>query len=286
MNKNLTKINFNTGTASRIKYIVMHYVGGVSTAFNNTQYFKDEYRGASAHYFVDELDVWQCVEDKDIAWHCGANTYKHPYCRNANSIGIELCCKKTAEGTWYFEKATISRAIKLVQSLMKKYNIPVQNVIRHYDVTGKVCPEPWVRYEQDWEWFKRQLVSSETRTGKVVGVSSYLNVRAGNTTSSSVIGKLENGDLVVIGGRAGMWYEINYDGRAGFVYASYIQEDLKEGDSVAVLSEATCYANSSKEIPNWVKSATNLKIDKVDGGRARVQPINSWVWVKDLCLIG
>lgn len=71
--KNLTTQNFNTGNAGRIKYIVIHYTANNGdTALANTNYFKS-YRGASAHYFVDENNIYQSIEDKNIAWHCGGN---------------------------------------------------------------------------------------------------------------------------------------------------------------------------------------------------------------------
>ena len=43
-------------------------------------------------------EIWQCVEDQNIAWHCGASSYKHPECRNANSIGIEDVRAKEERG--------------------------------------------------------------------------------------------------------------------------------------------------------------------------------------------
>lgn len=162
INKKITKVNYNKGKNRSIKYIVIHYVGATGTAENNCKYFERFYRGASAHYFVGHSgDVWQCVEDKDIAWHCGAITYKHKTCRNANSIGIELCCRKGDK--WYFEQETIDAATELVKELMKKYNIPASNVLRHYDITGKKCPEPFVRDIKAWENFRAQLTTTTTK---------------------------------------------------------------------------------------------------------------------------
>ena len=78
-----------------IQYLVIHYTANDGdTAKNNADYFARENISTSAHYFVDENEVWQSVRDQDIAWHCGTRgTYYHPYCRNANSIGIELCSR-------------------------------------------------------------------------------------------------------------------------------------------------------------------------------------------------
>jgi N-acetylmuramoyl-L-alanine amidase CwlA len=134
-------------------------VGAVSTAKNNADYYAREKISASAHYFVDGISIWQSVEDYNVAWHCGAKVYKHPECRNQNSIGIEMCVKKDKKGNWYFEPATVKNTIELVKSLMRKYNIPIENVIRHYDVTGKICPAPYVNNTSEWNEFKSQLFS-------------------------------------------------------------------------------------------------------------------------------
>jgi len=159
--KNITAINRTVAnrTAEDIQFIVLHYVGAVSTAFNNTVYFKSVYHGASAHYFVDETSIWQCVEDKDIAWHCGSETgtYKHPVCRNTNSIGIEMCCKLDNRGDWFIEPLTVKNTIDLTAQLARNYNVPVTNILRHYDVTWKMCPDPWVRDITHWNDFKNKI---------------------------------------------------------------------------------------------------------------------------------
>lgn len=158
--KNITTQNWNFGTLSRIKYIVVHYTGNNGdTALANTNYFKT-YRGSSAHYFVDETSVYQSIEDKNVAWHCGANSYKHPYCRNSNSIGVELCSYIT-DGKYTFKPKTVDNAVWLVKELIAKYNVPITNVLRHYDVTGKLCPEPYVRDSKAWNEFKTRLTEED-----------------------------------------------------------------------------------------------------------------------------
>lgn len=151
--------NFKTGRTSEIKYIVIHYTSNNGdTAKNNVDYFASSKNlSASAHYFVDENTVWQSVKDADTAWHCGAKTYKHSYCRNANSIGIELCSRKDGSGNYYFKDETVKNAAELTKTLMAKYNIPSSNVIRHYDVTGKTCPAPFVIDEAQWNKFKDMI---------------------------------------------------------------------------------------------------------------------------------
>lgn len=169
INKLLTPYNYNTGQSSRIKYIVIHYVGATGGAKANCQYYASQYIGASAHYYVDfNGDIWQSVEEKNIAWHCGAKSYKHPECRNSNSIGIELCVrnkgnKADTSRDWYFEDATVQSAITLTKELMEKYGVPADHVIRHYDVTGKICPNPFVydHTKHTWEMFKKAIAIPE-----------------------------------------------------------------------------------------------------------------------------
>lgn len=170
IHKLLTPYNYNSGQLSRIKYIVIHYVGAVGGAKDNCRYYASQYVGASAHYFVGfQGEICQSVEDKDIAWHCGAKTYRHAECRNGNSIGIELCVrnrgsKADTSRDWYFEDSTVESAILLTRKLMKRYHVSVEHVLRHYDVTGKICPNPYVynHTKHTWEAFKTALMSPET----------------------------------------------------------------------------------------------------------------------------
>lgn len=162
---NLTEVNYNKVANKRNKYIVIHYVGAVSTAWANSVYFKTAYRGASANWFVDDTEAVLVVDEKDVAWHCGdslkkgnGGTYFNK-CTNYNSIGIEMCCYMN-NGKLDISDQTISNTIELVKELMAKYNIPIENVIRHYDVTNKTCPEPFVENENRWNDFKSRLGTS------------------------------------------------------------------------------------------------------------------------------
>lgn len=160
--KNITNRNRTIMNHRKIEYIVIHYVGAVSSAKANSNYFKNTYRNASAHYFVDESSIYQVVEDRDASWHCGAKFYKHLRCRNSNSIGIEMCCFSN-NGKVDVSEKVVERTIELVKELMKQYNIPVQNVLRHYDVTGKCCPEPFVKNSGRWNDFIGRLSKSNSQ---------------------------------------------------------------------------------------------------------------------------
>lgn len=153
--KFLTLVNFRKMSNKVNRFIVIHYTANNGdTAYGNCNYFYKINRGASANYFVDENEIYQCVEDSDVAWHVGSTKGYYNDCRNTNSIGIELCSRKDSNGKYYFKGETIKNAQNLTAYLMAKFNIPLQNVVMHYNVTHKICPEPFIRDPQQWEDFK------------------------------------------------------------------------------------------------------------------------------------
>lgn len=177
--------NFKKSRNKKIEYIVIHYTANNGdTALGNCNYFKNNVIKASAHYFVDEKNIYQSVKDTDTAYHCGAIFYKHPFCRNANSIGIELCSRKDAKGQYYFLTETVYNAAKLTEALAVKYNISVENIIRHYDVTGKNCPEPFVRDVNQWHSFKKMLFNEEASEMTVDEAKRIIKERCGLSEST------------------------------------------------------------------------------------------------------
>ena len=56
---------------------------------------------------------------------------------------------------------TVRRAQALTCELMAKYGIPLENVVRHYDVTHKNCPAPFVESASAWTAFKQGLQKKE-----------------------------------------------------------------------------------------------------------------------------
>ena len=100
--------NYQRGRAQPVSFLVFHYVGATGGARNNAKYYHDRALKISAHYFVGHASegaaIWQSVAEADTAWHCGAKRYRHPTCRNANSIGIEMCCHQDTAGNWYIDE--------------------------------------------------------------------------------------------------------------------------------------------------------------------------------------
>ena len=156
--------NYQRGRVQPVSFLVFHYVGATGGAQANAKYFYNTANaGASAHYFVghasEGAEIWSSVPEGDTAWHCGAKSYVHHSCRNANSIGIEMCCKIGPAG-WYIEEETLAAAAELGRDIMARYGIPMDHVLRHYDVTGKLCPWPLVD-ETAWSDFKKRLEVEE-----------------------------------------------------------------------------------------------------------------------------
>lgn len=138
--------NYGGKRTAKIEWIVMHYTANDGDSDeSNGKYFQQPLNPvASAHYFVDDDSITRSVPDDYVAYHCGANTYRHPSCRNANSIGVEMCDAKR-DGKVMATDKTIANAAELVYQLCKQYGIPYDHIIRHYDVTGKLCPAYWVK---------------------------------------------------------------------------------------------------------------------------------------------
>lgn len=150
----------NTGN---IKYLVYHYTGNDGdTDENNGKHFHNHIVKASAHYFVDDDSVTQSVPDNYVAYSVGGRCQSnhHPLykvCTNSNSISIEMCdCYKN--GVVEITDKTIENAIELGRVLMKKYNISIDHVIRHYDVNGKTCPNcNGLLNDANWNAFRSRL---------------------------------------------------------------------------------------------------------------------------------
>ena len=173
-----------------IKYIVIHYTGNDGdTDENNGKYFNGKNRNASAHYFVDDDSITQSVPDNYTAWHCGTKgKYYHSECRNANSIGIEMCDTEK-NGVYNLSTKTRNNTIKLIKYLMNKYNIPISNVLRHYDITHKRCPSYFVDNQQDWLNFKKEIQGiTLTNTNTNVTINTTVKVESAKSFSSAMKG--------------------------------------------------------------------------------------------------
>ena len=204
---------------SKIKYIVIHYTANDGdTDEANGKYFRNNVVKASAHYFVDDDSITQSVKDERIAYAVGGKKYSdcaktgggkyYGKCTNSNSISIELC-DDVKNGTIYPSAKTLTNALELTEYLMKKYNVPKSNVIRHFDVTGKYCPRYWM---DDVKWkseFWNKIGNDHKTTVKdsylVKITANTLNVRKGAGVNYSITTTVKKNQVYTIVAEMNGW---------------------------------------------------------------------------------
>lgn len=136
-----------------INAIVIHYVGNPgTTAAQNRSYFESlmetKEAEASSHYIVGlDGEIIQCVPLNEYAYASNK--------RNADTISIESC---HPDDTGKYNAVTYDSMVALSAYLCVIYDLdPMEDLIRHYDVTGKECPRYFVENEDEWEAFKKQV---------------------------------------------------------------------------------------------------------------------------------
>lgn len=145
--------------SERITGIVMHYTANPgSTAMQNRDYFeglKDSHETEVSSHFVIGLDgeIVQCVPTWEIAYASNS--------RNKDTVSIE-CCHPDESGV--FREETYRSMVQLVAWLCQKFDLTEQDVIRHYDVTGKNCPKYFVEEEAAWIQFRADVKSAMEHT--------------------------------------------------------------------------------------------------------------------------
>ena len=166
----------------QVKKLIIHWVANPATsALNNRHYFENLKHGtrgifASAHYIVGlEGEILQCIPDTEIAYHAkNANTY---------SLGIEVC-HPDWEGQ--FSAITYQSLIHLLVKLCMTYYLdPAKDLLRHYDVTGKVCPKYYVHHPALWTLLKADVMHLLNQT--------YLSLTPSNELKPLPICLLLNG---------------------------------------------------------------------------------------------
>lgn len=136
----------------RINNIVIHYTANPgSTAMQNRDYFeglKDNHLTKASSHFVVGIDgeIVQCVPTWEVAY---ASNH-----RNGDTVSIETCHPKK-DGK--YTKETYHSLVELTAWLCKKFDLSEEDVIRHYDVTGKICPKYFVENEGAWKQFKEDV---------------------------------------------------------------------------------------------------------------------------------
>ena len=141
---------------NEIRFIVIHDTGNKSRgagAMAHYRYLQGATRPGSAHYYVDDKEIIQTIGDSRVAWAVGDTWARKHRTRsdvtNYNSISIELCINADSNGA-----AAYKNVLELTKNLMRKFNIPADRVVRHFDASGKPCPGSWQanRWAKWWQF--------------------------------------------------------------------------------------------------------------------------------------
>ena len=138
-----------------VKGIVVHYVANpCTTAKENRNYFEqlknqtgEDTTSVSSHFVIGlEGEIVQCVPMYEVAY--ASNN------RNSDTISIE-CCHPDESGKFY--DSTYQSLVGLCAYLCSEFDLNPEDVIRHYDVTGKICPKYFVDHPEEWETFHEDV---------------------------------------------------------------------------------------------------------------------------------
>ena len=290
-----------------LKYIVIHYTAGTTSrtgvAYNTAVMFSNPSIYASADFIVDDTTIVQFNPDLNnrYCWHCGdAKNYNkggsyYGACQNYNSIGIEVCSSnKTGQMTaandsnYYFTEAVVNKALELTQYLMKTYNIPASNVIRHYDVTGKYCPgiRGWNEDSGDasaWKSFKSRLANSTvsttntskttTTTVTTTSTDSLYRVRKSWSDSKSQIGAYKSLDSAKSVADKNSGYYV-FDSKGNIVYPKATSKSSSNSYTVKITADVL---NVRKGVGTSYAVVTTVKKNEV---YTIVEESNGWGLLK------
>lgn len=140
---------------NKVNGVVIHYTANPGTdALANRNYFeglKDGKTYSNGNYiytssnFIIGLngDIIQCIPLNEVAYASNG--------RNEDTISIEVC---HPDETGKFTDKSYKSLVKLTAWICSEYNLKKDEIIRHYDVTGKICPKYFVENEEEWEQFK------------------------------------------------------------------------------------------------------------------------------------
>lgn len=149
-----------------VNNIFVHYTANPGTsAAQNRSYFenlKDTHEtSASAHFIIGtEGEIIQCIPLSEVAYAVAG--------RNFDSVSIE-CCYNEENGK--FTDATYQSLVHLAAWLISKYNLNVEDILRHYDANGKNCPKYFVENEFAWVRFQRDVVDYIEENAELISIS-------------------------------------------------------------------------------------------------------------------
>jgi N-acetylmuramoyl-L-alanine amidase len=214
-----------------VEGIVMHWTATPGASDENEVAFFDGADGggsryAGAHIFIDDDSARLDIPLNEVAYHANEHACRIPklaktasYYPNGGAnlctIGIEMCVEK--DGT--IHKDTIARAVKIVAALCKQFKLdPLKDIYRHFDITGKNCPAPWVAKPSLFTDFKNNVKaeltppvvkeSTPAYIGTIEVLVDKLNVRAKADFDSTVVKVIKKEDKYKVYKAANGMYQL------------------------------------------------------------------------------
>lgn len=246
--------NVNSYSGNVPQYIVVHntdnYAATADAKRHAMAQFNGNFKGYSAHEFVDDHSDYQAMPYNRGAYHVGVNYGGKLFgtVNNRNSVGVEMCVN---EGSNY-EKA-FQNTVQVVKNLMVMLKIPADRVVSHYDVCGKNCPSE-IRKKADWNRFKRLISDQKVESAEVEVkpvIDKLYRVRKTWLDSASQIGAykdLENAKA------------------AADKHPDYVVYDWN-GNSIYISRNYLVYGDTGKEVEEMQKmlSYCGYSLGTVDG---------------------
>ena len=193
---------------SKTTAIAVHYVGNAgSSAVGNRNYFQTTSTSVSSHYIIGlDGEIIRCIPEDEVSWCTNqANSY---------TISIENC-HPNADGI--FNDKTYKSLVELCADICKRWNLNPLNggIIRHFDVTGKVCPKGFVAQKYGgtddnnctrYNTFLKDVATAMGQTSTSTEFQSYLvkitsddgfvNIRkTPKFEDKDIVGKIENSNI-------------------------------------------------------------------------------------------
>lgn len=175
-----------------VQYIGRKYVKKEGKSFESDGV--TPFRFGSAHIFCDMDSVTEAIPTDEVAWGCGDRNYKGGYQRiaekvfkrrqNYETISVEICNNDVIKDSPQDWEAAVGNALQWVVTFLKTYNLKIDKVgslfprgvdeapeagtvllLRHYDITGKICPKPFIDNPSAWKYFVEAVAEQVNHEG-------------------------------------------------------------------------------------------------------------------------
>ncbi len=273
----------------KLKGVVAHWTANTNPgadAVANRSYFNNTDRYASAHFVVDDHSIVQCVPENEVAYHAAGKYYRpigesimeDGLTPNYFLIGFEMCVN--SDGNW---QKTYQNSIDLARHLLEKHKLDINQLFRHYDITGKDCPKMMLN-ESDWNKFKEDVATGmnmpfEFPNEAGLVNTNNLNARLGPGVHYGILDVLQKGDNVEIFERDGNWGRI---GREKWTHLSYVDIIFEKTPATIVVDDpeglnVRTGPGVSNPVVDVLTDGTEVTVYNQSGNWYKIKP-SRWIY--------